>query len=152
MIPWVLAAHLYFVNASPGQVGGVFFNSYTNVGAQYNKWTTVDLTGIIPAECRTVHLTGIMIITHGTNTEDANLQLSFRKNGDNTDYSVNYAHQAIAPFVGDGVREGVATWVPLDDSQKFQYLWRTPLSTLPGGYPAWSSYGTNLRVDACAAP
>ena len=130
-------------NSRPWNLGLIFFNTYTGAGmTQFpvDTWVTVDCVPFgVPADAVAVFLCGLMVITHGTTAETADLQVTFRAPGD-TVASNQYIGQTIEASVGNGQRSNLATWVPLVDG-KFQMYWH---KSTPGTWPTNSSYTINL--------
>ena len=121
----------------------VFFNTYTGVGGGPDIWHTVDMSSYVSEACTAIHLSGILIITHGTTAETADLRL-WLTNDTNTTKS--YVGQTIEAAVGGGQRSNMACWVKLDANKKFYYKYKM---TNPGTtWPTYSSYGANLSMDA----
>lgn len=129
------------VSAAPQ---AVFFNSYTGAGAKINQWKTVNLIDVLPSNTVAIHVTGMLIITHGKEKEIADLKIYFRNN-DSYDPHGNYRHQVIESSEGDGQRSTMSAWIALKDNA-FQYKWE--INNSLGTYPAKSSYGGNLVIDA----
>ncbi len=121
----------------------VFFNTPPNLGPLVNTWTTVDISSYIAQNTVAIHLTGLLLITHGTTVETADLRLHFRRD---SSQKGNYIHQVVETSVTGGQRSTMACWVPLTENKTFDWKWETqfPLST----YPSFSAYGANLQIDA----
>lgn len=122
----------------------IFLNTYTGVGATRNTWTTVDLSEIVPSGTKSVCLDGILIITHGTSSETADLMVHFRKPSETYEYG--YIMQTVETAVGSGQRSNASVWVSLDENRCFQYKWNTQYPV--NSYPSYSSYGLNLTLTA----
>lgn len=121
----------------------IFLNTYTGTGATRNTWTKVDMTGIVPSGTKAIRLDGILIITHGTTSETADLMVHFRK--PNETYEYNYIMQTIEASTLNGQRSNAGTWIALDENMCFEYKWNS--QTL-GQYPTYSAYGLNLTLTA----
>lgn len=121
----------------------IFLNTATGVGATRNTWATIDLTDIVPSGTKAVRLDGILIISHGSATEMADLMVHFRLPSETYDYG--YIMQTIETASGGGQRSNAGTWVSLDENLCFQYKWNTQSI---GVYPTYSSYGINLTLTA----
>lgn len=122
----------------------IFLNTVTGVGATWNQWTTVDMTGKVPADTKAIRLDGILIISHGSSSETADLMVHFRKTND-TSFPYTYIMQTIETDIGAGQRSNAGTWVALDENLTFQYKWNV---NQLGTYPQYSSYGINLSMTA----
>jgi len=133
------------VNAPASQLSAVFFNSYTGAGAARNTWTQVDVSSMVDPNTVAIHVSGILIITHGSNAETADLQMFFRQN---SGQNPNYNEQCIETSIGGGQRSTMACWIPLTQNKTFEYKWNTAVYN--GAWPVWSAYGANLQIDAIA--
>lgn len=142
---WIECDKIYINALSPVQNQAVFVNSYTGAGEDAGNWETIDLSDQLPSTAKAVMLAGRLLITHGTSSETADLQISFRAKGETTDYY--HIGQTIEASIGDGQRSGMAVWVPLDENQCFEYKWTR---TNTGQWPTWSAYGINLNISAWA--
>lgn len=137
---------IYVNYDTPQEVPAIFFNTYTGVGGAPNVYNTVDMSAYVPEGTKAIHMTGIMIITHGSTPETADLSLFLRTN-QNVD-NPNYAWQCIEAHLGGGQRSTMATWVALDENRCFQYKYTV---TNPNAtYPLYSAYAVNTRMDAYA--
>lgn len=141
---WIDGNRIILPETGPASdIQAIFFNSYTKVGGERDVWHVRELKGIIPDDSVGIHVTGILIITHGAAQETADLQLFLRKDAlQNT----NYAHQTIEAEVGNGQRSTMSAWIPLALDKSFQWKW-SPVE-YKGEWPAYSAYGANLHVDA----
>jgi hypothetical protein len=107
-------------------------------------WHRVDLKPWgIAADAKWAELSGLLIITHGTTVETANLTVSFRRVGDATADCRGYMGQVVEAAVGSGQRSYVSVTVPL---VKGEFEWCYTRST-GGSYPTNSSYGVNMVVQ-----
>lgn len=123
----------------------------TDAGPASGTWATVDLSASpwsIPENAVAAQLSGILVITQGTKVEIADLGVIFRAPGSTTVKcdTDNYMGQAVEASVGNGIRSGMATWVPVVDG-KIEYCW---YRSTPGTYPANSAYAVNLSIQAVA--
>lgn len=153
---WVKATE-YYVNVGPPRqyLGPVqatncwYTTSCGSKGPLPGQWQIVDLTvapWLLAADAKAAMLSGVLIITHGTTAETADLQVVFRPPGDvrvSCD-GANLIGQAMETAVGNGQRSNMSTWVPLVDG-RLEYCWRT---STPGTWPNNSSYAVNLSVQA----
>lgn len=120
-------------------------NVVDSYGNPPDQWHTVDLTpfGVAP-DATFAFLAGILIITHGTAQEVAEVRVTFRRPGDDDADISKYIGQTIEGNVGGGQRSNMATWVPLK-AGKFEYSYHMNTG---GVWPANSSCGINLSVQA----
>lgn len=152
-LPWVKLNEFYY---TPTQVklyplGGdgaavyVMTHLPSPLGPQaMDQWHTVDLTAAgIPADAKAAFLSGMLIITHGTTVETADIHLTFREHGDASADVTKYIAQSCEAHVGGGQRSTMATWVPLKDG-KFDFSYHI---ATPGAWPTNSAYGINLSVQ-----
>jgi hypothetical protein len=107
-----------------------------------NRWNTVDLAGLIPAGVKAVHLSGLLIITHGTVSEVCDLNLAYRRYGDSGEYG--HTAQIIEAGVNQGQRTPHSTWIPVGDD-RFQIKWHRSTT---GPWPEHCAYGINLNLVA----
>jgi hypothetical protein len=118
-----------------------------NFGQQSpNTPTTVDLTGPpynLPSDAKAAFLTGMLIITHGTTSETADIHLTAGAYGDNAFDCAFYLGQTIEASVGNGQRSNAAFWVPLTNG-KFKFCYSLSTS---GQWPTNSSYGINFSLQ-----
>jgi len=130
----------------------VFLNTYTGDGVTTpwngklftrGAWTRVDLSAHLPADAKSVFLTGILIITHGTNVETADLTINL-KPPSSPENPGNYEGQVIETMTFGGQRSPFASWVSVEDG-KFDFYWNAPIQ---GAWPDWSSYGVSLQLQA----
>lgn len=144
---WVKAQEIYFPKDRPNLVNGVFFNSYTGVGAHRSEWVTENLTGIVPEGTKAIFLSGIALITHGMTSEIADLHLSFRRTGNEEE--VRYLWQVCETDTKGGQRSGVSLWVSLNEDLCFDWRAEWPDHD-DAPYPCYSAYGLNLSINAFA--
>ena len=121
----------------------IFVNSYTEVGPKDNEWHVVNVSHLVPEDAKAIFLVGILLITHGSCLEIANLQLYFRPHG--SDENVSYIVQIIEASLDGGQRVPFSIWLPLSEDKKFEFKWTR---TNPGQWPHWSAYGINLSINA----
>jgi len=144
---WLEGTVLGVTKRSPTQSDPiVFLNTYTGQGVDQfpdNQWVTVDVSQIVPEKSVAVFLSGLLLITHGTSVETADLKVYFRADGDNEDYK--YDWQTVEASTANGQRSTMAVWVPLSADRKFQFKWQRSTS---GQYPDHSAYGVNLVLNA----
>ena len=134
--------HMYV--RKQGSVTAVFSNTYTGAGLAWNTWQTVDVTSLgIPAKAKSVQLTGLLIITHGTTEQACDLTVSIRPAGSNGSAN-NYVGQAVEAHVGGGQRTNLTTWAPLVRGKFEIFLGRNT----HGQWPLECSYGVNLNAQA----
>lgn len=108
-------------------------------------WYIVDLAPFgVAADAKAAFLSGLLIITHGTTPETADLHITFARPDDAVANCSKYIGQAIEPFVGGGQRSNMATWVPLVGG-KFKFCFNTATG---GTSPANSAYAVNLTLQA----
>lgn len=128
------------------QPNGLFINTYTGAGLAehpHGQWSELDLSSVTSSIAIGVDLSGLLIITHGSNAETANLRLSFRNIGDSLPGS-NYHGQVIETEIGGGQRSPYSTFVPLT-AGKCEVYWE--VTNIGGSYPDYSSYGINLSIQ-----
>lgn len=126
----------------------IFVNTYTGAGlSQFppGQWNVLDLSSQTSNKAIWALLSGILIITHGSAVETADITLLFRNIG-NTINEGNYHGQSIETSVGNGQRSTYATGIPLTNG-KCEFYWD---KSTGGSYPTNSSYGINLSVQAFA--
>lgn len=122
----------------------VFINSYTPVGPAAGAWVTIDVSSLgIPPTAKSVFLSGILIVTHGTNSVTCDLTISFRAPG-NSMTAGNYIGQAIEAAVGGGQRSTMSTWAPVKDG-KIEFQWNRNTFA---NWPTDCAYGINLSAQA----
>lgn len=124
----------------------IFINTATGAGVTENpsgEWSVIDLSGIVPDGTKAVRLDGLMLITHGSTSETANLTIAFRSVGET--YSYTYNMQVIEASTGNGQRSIGGDWIAIDENKCFEIKWDR---TSQGQYPEFSSYGINLRLTA----
>ncbi|MBV1693669.1 MAG: hypothetical protein KGP27_04325 [Hyphomicrobiales bacterium] len=134
---------LYFPGPVHIQVG-----AQTPVGPQQNGvWVQFDLTPWgVPPDARAVFLAGLLIITHGTRTETANLDIAFRAPGDTTAQCGNKIGQSVEAHVGGGQRQTMSLWVPVVDGLVEMCMTRSTL----GQWPTTSAYAATFTIQAWA--
>ncbi len=128
---------------SPTQQQAIFVNSYTGVGPVAGAWHTVDVSDMVPVGTKCIFVSGLLIITHGTTAETANLTISFRRYGETENYY--YIGQTIEVDTQGGQRSTMSCWIPLSEDLKFDFFWTR---TNTGQWPTYSAYGINLSLNA----
>lgn len=112
------------------------------------KWTsapvTIDFRPFGVAEDgKVAFLTGILVITHGSTVETADIHVTFAAAGSPIDCT-KYIGQTVEADVGGGQRSNMSTLAPLTDGQtQMCYYLNTP-----GRWPTNSSYAINLSIQA----
>lgn len=122
---------------------GPYANSYGNQGLSWGTTHTIDAVPLgAPENAVAVQMTGILIITHGTNAETCDLTVYARPDASKPWYG--YKGQTIEAHVGGGQRSNHTLFVPLKD-RKFQLY----LSGAQGKpmWPQGCAYGINYLVD-----
>jgi hypothetical protein len=150
---WVEAERVYVPKGPPPYP--VFFNTYNGIGVTIpwngklftrGAWTRVNLGDMVPDDCKAVFMTGILIITHGTNAETADLTINLKPPSSNEN-PLNYEGQTIEAMVGGGQRSPYASWVGVENKE-FDFYWNT--TQLNGNWPDWSSFGASLQIQQFA--
>lgn len=127
----------------------VYFMTHLPAGGNLGPQTadtpiTVDLTPYgVSADAKVAQLTGIMIITHGSTVEIADMWLTFAAAAASIDCT-KYIGQVVEASLEGGQRSPLTVMVPLTNG-KFQYCYHV---TTPGAWPTNSSYGVNMSVQA----
>lgn len=122
---------------------GPFANSYTGQGLSFGTTHTIDASKFgAPPNAVGVQMTGILIITHGTQSETCDLMVYARPDSSKPWYG--YKGQTIEAHVGGGQRSNHTLFVPLVD-RKFQLLLRGAEGKAQ--WPQGCSYGVNYLVD-----
>lgn len=143
---WILGTAISVVSPSISLAPQVvFFNSYTGVGPKVNEWQTVNLADILPNNTKAVHVTGLLLITHGNTHQIADLRIYFRCD-ESYDPTGSYKQQVIETDINGGQRSPMSAWICLDNNLSFQYKWE--IAGELGQYPQQSAYGGNLVIDA----
>lgn len=120
-------------------------NLSPNWGFQAGSWITTDLTPYgVPLDAKFAFLSGMLVISHGTTSETANVTITFRIPGDTTADPIQYLGQTLEAAVGGGVRSNAAMWVPIKDG-KIEWLYKT--APIPALYPAYSAYAVNFTLQ-----
>lgn len=119
----------------------------SNEGPQaQNTPHVVDLVPYGVAEdAKVAWLSGLLIITHGSSSEIADIMVSFAAENDAAFNCSKYIGQTIEAATGSGQRSNFSTMVPLTNG-KFKFCYR--LATPGGQYPSQSSYAINLSLQA----
>ena len=97
----------------------------------------------MPTGVKSVFLTGLIIITHGTTAATCDLTFAVRAPGD-TLAAGNYICQTVEAHVGGGQRSGCSTWAPVVNDE-IEFQWNRNTFT---AYPAGCAYGINLSAQA----
>ena len=149
---WAVALQFLFPLGPPSYP--VFLNTYTGDGVTVpwngkvftkGAWTTVDISDVVPEDTKAVCMQGILIITHGTTEETADLTINL-KPPSSTENPLNYEGQVIETMVLGGQRSPFFSCVAVEN-RKFQFYWNT---NTPGTWPVNSSYGVSLQIQAIA--
>lgn len=143
---YIECTKLHVAEDTPKGFRAVFVNTYTGVGGKPDVWHTVNVQGKVPEGTKAVHLTGILIITHGSKSEIADMGLHFRTNRNRDPSKIA---QCVETSTAGGQRSPMACWVSLDDNYEFQYKYT--ITKANSTWPTSSSYGVNLSIDACAS-
>jgi len=152
-LPWFKATEVYFTT-SPARLysdNAVWFGTHLGAG-DYGpqgeaQWHSVDLKPYgVASDAISAFLSGVLIITHGTASETADMKIVFRKPGDASCPVSATMGQVVEAHVGGGQRSTMSTFVPLSNGC-FEYSYT--LST-PGDWSANSGYGVNLSLQAWA--
>lgn len=124
---------------------GIFLNTAAGIGAPDGAWNTVSLTSVgVPVNSGAAFLSGLLIISGGTDNKIYDLTLALRSPG-STMSAANYAGQTICVGSGSGSRTNFSSWVPLS-SGCFEYQWNHESNASP--YPQGGAYAINLAVQA----
>lgn len=112
-----------------------------------NVWNRVDLKPWgVPADAKVALMSGILIITHGTEQQLADMHITFRRPSDTTADVTKYCGQICEASIGGGQRVPFSAWVALEDGVFDWAFWIAE----PHGWPTYASYGINLGVEAYA--
>lgn len=141
---WVEGSTIGVRADNPKTPVAIFINSYTGAGPVEGVWhrLTVAEAGI-PADAKSVFLSGQLLITHGANAGLCDLNVSFRAPGDPMVYQASIG-QTIEAHQGGGQRSNMATWVPIKNGEIEFYWWRNT----SGNWPSECAYGVNLNAQA----
>lgn len=137
----MIAAALAIALAGWPAPQAIFANSYAGQGLPFGRANTVDLTSIAPPNAVAVAMSGMLIISHGTNQETCDLRVWFRP--DESARWGDYRGQTVEAHLGGGQRSNHSIVVPMKD-RKFQ-VWFDPAGTPQ--WPQGCSYGVNYKVD-----
>lgn len=117
------------------------------------QWHTIDLTPVgVPVEAVAVVLSGILIITDGSNSFDTGVGVGFRKPG-TTRAVGNYVMQACAIGPSGGARSNGQAVVPCTNGCIDWFWYRGnsngewPANPLAAQWPTGASYGFNLTIQ-----
>lgn len=152
-LPW-LKVNEFYVTPSPSRMYGPDNAVYvqtrlpSNYGPQQTGvWHKSDLKPLgVSADAVAAFLSGLLIITHGTAEEIADIRVAFRRPGDTDCDTSKYLGQSCEAHIGGGQRSGLATWVPLTNGE-FEFCYQI---ATPGAYPQNSAYAINLSLQAWA--
>jgi len=121
--------------------------SYPAGPTQQNVWHRVDLKPWgVPADAKFAMLNGLLVITHGTNPQIADIKVTFRSPADITADPTRYIGQCIEAHIGGGQRTNMSAIVALLNGE-FDYAYS---ATGPIGWPDYASYAINLSLDGYA--
>lgn len=124
----------------------VFVNSYTPAGPPAGVWTDIDLKPLgVPADAKSVFLSGLLIITAGSQSATCDLMVVFRAPG-STLAPGNYQGQAVSVGPSDGIRSGFASWVPVVNGV-LEFQWNR-IDNTGAQWPVGAAYGVNLSLQA----
>jgi len=126
-------------------VNAIFINSYTGSGPAAGSWNVVDATSFgIPSDAKSIFLSGILIITHGSTSQTCDISIAFRAYGNTTQTAGNYIGQSVEAHIGGGQRSTMSTFVPLNEG-KFEFIWNRNTT---GQWPSECAYGINLSAQS----
>lgn len=158
-----MAALLVTVPASAGWVEGsvigvrddnskhpiaLFINTYTGHGMEEfppDTWGRLDVTQFgVPEDALAISLSGLLIITHGVNSQICDVHIAFRAPGNDL-HPGSYLGQTIEAVITSGQRSNMQTWVPVKDGA-IELNWHG--AGLPATWPSYCAYGINLSLQA----
>ena len=147
--PWVTMTSLACANTQVMmyQNNAVYgsTNLSPNWGLQAGSWHLTDLTPYgVPTDAKFAFLSGMLVISHGTTQETANVTITFRIPGDTTADQIQYLGQTLEAETGGGQRSNAAMWVPVKDG-KIEWLYTT--APIPALYPVYSAYAVNFTLQ-----
>lgn len=149
---WTRMSEFYVRSDAAVTRGDIFVNTHTGKhlpeACAAGKWCTVEVSKFgLPADVKAVFLVGLLIITHGETVETADLTIAFRAySAEDIPTDQGYIGQSTETTPAGGVRSPMATWAPVRDG-KFQFKYG---KSTEGDWPAHSSYGVNLTIQAWA--
>lgn len=155
-MPWVKMTELWCANLQVEQyINNAVWgstNTSPNWGSQSNQWILTDLSPYgVPNDsdpngsAKFAFLSGMLIITHGSNAETANVTFTARIPGDTAGSdATQYLGQTLESQIGSGQRSNAAMWVPVKDG-KIEWMYQTPSE--PALYPAYSAYAVNFTLQ-----
>ena len=158
MFPDVASVQVVYINGNDS-VGFDVLPPYTPVDPDstmpWNSWNSQGGWRIIKlnihARAKAVAVGGILVITHGTQPENADLRIGFRRFGDHINRP--YIGQAGCQEPVPGVRIPFHAVVPVADS-RLEFKWAcvdsssaNPRLITPGQWPTRSSYAINLSLQ-----
>ncbi len=129
----------------PKQYLTVFVNSHTGAGLEKfpeDRWTTIDVSGVVPEKTQAIYLSGLLTVTGGKSEELCELTVGYRAHGETGDPS--YLAQSMRSGKDGGARTPHSTWVPIREG-KFDLHWRR---STQGTWPEHCAYGINLHLVA----
>lgn len=114
-------------------------------GPAAGSWNRINVVSALgmPTGVKSVFLTGLLIITHGSTAQTCNLTLAVRAPGD-TLAAGNYICQAIEAHLGGGQRSGCSTWAPVVNDE-IEIQWDRNTFT---DWPTECAYGINLSAQS----
>ena len=121
-------------------------NTYHSPEPEPDMWHEVDVTEYgVPADATAVFLSGLLIITHGTDPAICDMHLTLRAPSDPLEpTNGKYQFQVVEAHVGGGQRTNFDTYVPIEDG-KFEFYWsRNTWEQWPYG----CAYGFNVSLQA----
>lgn len=121
----------------------VFRGTTYDEGPSSDTWNRLDLKPHgVPADAKAVLITGMLIITHGTTPQVANITITFKPPTEPGD-PLKYIGQATEGNIGGGQRTNLTAWVAVDNGE-IDYAYSF---VAPTGHPNYAAYGINMHVD-----
>jgi hypothetical protein len=153
MSPYTIGQYWAVPTDNPKSTIPVFVNTYTGAGMSVyppGRWNVIHLAGLVPDTALAVQLSTLLIITHGTTPEDANLTVALRRHGSETDNSGDYQGQVIEPAIGGGQRSTWTETVALstDGLLAFDLFWNLTARPAGANWPQYSAYAINMGIAA----
>ena len=150
------ASGVWFPTRSPKEFLSIYINGNDGNGIGFGprcyargQWSTQDFSDVLPLNCKAVEFGGVLIITHGTQPQSANLMIGFRATGETWNYW--YDGQTIESMIGSGVRTNYTSGYVAVNQGKLDVWWDcldmspNPAAEIPvGAYPNQSSFGITL--------
>jgi len=109
----------------------------------HNEWITVSVADRVPESAKSIYLTGLLIISCGSQPESPDMTIKFRRKGETKEG--RYTHQAHYCTHPGSVRSPMSLWVPLNEDREFEFKWTR--STY-GQWPTNAAYGIALFMNA----